>query len=322
MQVHIVISDTDSSIQKNLAQDVINMVYGRGVQIKKIAPEDNPAVGGGVPPAPLADSPSPQAPSDGSAGSASTGGLTLSETAGIPRELVNPAVAAGPANVPGGSPDLDKEGLPWDARIHSDSRNMNADGTWRKRRNLEKSGVDVAAIEAELRAIVGTTHMQSGGLTQEQRSQYHVPGVSAEAAAAIQAGLPVMVSPQAAAALAAESQASMQRHAAIPTPPATIPTPPAAVATPPAAPAGLAPHIMLMQQIGRKIATDANPDGLISATDVKAVCKSLGIVDASGEGNITKLGEHPAELDNFRDALNDLIVGAAAMQGKVAELLQ
>jgi hypothetical protein len=30
----------------------------------------------------------------------------------------------------------DKSGLPWDARIHSDNRALNADGTWRKRRGV------------------------------------------------------------------------------------------------------------------------------------------------------------------------------------------
>lgn len=45
---------------------------------------------------------------------------------------------------------LDKNGLPWDERIHSSSKNMNADGTWRY---LRGGDVDLrAAVEAELRA--------------------------------------------------------------------------------------------------------------------------------------------------------------------------
>lgn len=46
-------------------------------------------------------------------------------------------------------PMYDRAGMPWDKRIHSESRSQNADGTWRKRR-----GVDAAVIqhvEAELR---------------------------------------------------------------------------------------------------------------------------------------------------------------------------
>ncbi len=68
-----------------------------------------------------------------------------------------PAVAEPSTNAPSAhaasSDVVDKAGLPWNERIHSSSRNFNADGTWRKRKNLEKAGVDVAAVEAELRAV-------------------------------------------------------------------------------------------------------------------------------------------------------------------------
>lgn len=42
---------------------------------------------------------------------------------------VDPAVVAG-------APAADSAGIPWDARIHSESRATIADGTWRKRRNV------------------------------------------------------------------------------------------------------------------------------------------------------------------------------------------
>ena len=46
--------------------------------------------------------------------------------------------------------ELDKNGLPWDERIHSSSKNKNADETWRY---LRGGDVDLrAAVEAELRA--------------------------------------------------------------------------------------------------------------------------------------------------------------------------
>lgn len=49
---------------------------------------------------------------------------------------------------------LDKNGLPWDERIHSSSKNMNADGTWRY---LRGGDVDQrAVVEAELRAKLAT----------------------------------------------------------------------------------------------------------------------------------------------------------------------
>lgn len=328
MDVSIRISDTDSQSQRNKAYAVMALVYGTGVPTK-IAPEDNPAVGNGVPPVPNEASqsatPSPQAPSAGSVASESTAGITLIEKPGLPAEIMNPAVAAGPANVPGGMPKLDKAGLPWDARIHSDSKNINdGDGLWRKRRGVTDKDF-IARVEAELRALVGTTHMQNA-LTDEQRgvgNQYLVPGVSEDTAKAVQAGVPITVSPQEAQALAAASQASMQR---VPAPPAAesaamIPPPPAAV-TPPPASNGIPPHVALMRQIGPLITTDANPNGFITASDVAMVCKHLNIVDAAGNGQITLLGTRPDLLDDFRDSINEVVSANAMMSGRVAPAIQ
>lgn len=50
------------------------------------------------------------------------------------------------------APKLDKDGLPWDARIHSGNEGLNQDGTWRMKRGVEK---DFAArVIAELRAVM------------------------------------------------------------------------------------------------------------------------------------------------------------------------
>ena len=45
----------------------------------------------------------------------------------------------------------DADGLPWDPRIHSSSKQLVADGTWRKRRNTAKELF--AEVEAELRGL-------------------------------------------------------------------------------------------------------------------------------------------------------------------------
>lgn len=49
---------------------------------------------------------------------------------------------------------VDAEGLVWDSRIHSSSRELNKDGTWRKRRGVNSDLV--AMVEAELRGLTGT----------------------------------------------------------------------------------------------------------------------------------------------------------------------
>lgn len=60
------------------------------------------------------------------------------------------------ANAPQGSngAELDVNGLPWDARIHSSSKNKNQDGTWRYTRGGDTA--ERARVEAELRAGTGS----------------------------------------------------------------------------------------------------------------------------------------------------------------------
>ena len=45
--------------------------------------------------------------------------------------------------------DLDKNGLPWDARIHASTKAINADGTWRNKRGVDAA--TLTTVEAELR---------------------------------------------------------------------------------------------------------------------------------------------------------------------------
>ena len=59
-----------------------------------------------------------------------------------------PGVASSAAGV-----DLDAKGMPWDNRIHAESKGKIADGTWRKKRNLDPALV--AQVEAELRQVMG-----------------------------------------------------------------------------------------------------------------------------------------------------------------------
>lgn len=53
---------------------------------------------------------------------------------------------------PGPSAELDKDGAPWDERIHSSTRVKNKDGTWRTKRGVTPEAI--AAVNAE-RAHVG-----------------------------------------------------------------------------------------------------------------------------------------------------------------------
>lgn len=67
----------------------------------------------------------------------------------------SPAAALAPALNTAHAPtvELDKNGLPWDGRIHAESKNKIADGTWRRKRNLDPALL--ATVEAELRSVMG-----------------------------------------------------------------------------------------------------------------------------------------------------------------------
>lgn len=56
----------------------------------------------------------------------------------------------GPVNA--AAPGLDCNGLPWDGRIHAKTKVINADGSWRMRRNVDPA--TIASVEAALRAAV------------------------------------------------------------------------------------------------------------------------------------------------------------------------
>lgn len=72
--------------------------------------------------------------------------------AGVPSQPVAPTNHASAA--------LDKDGLPWDSRIHSSSKEQNKDGTWRKKKGIDKELTPV--IESELRRIMAVPTTANG----------------------------------------------------------------------------------------------------------------------------------------------------------------
>ena len=63
-----------------------------------------------------------------------------------------PTAHAAPST-PASGVEVDKDGLPWDSRIHAESKNKIADGSWRKKRQVDPALV--AQVEAELRQVMG-----------------------------------------------------------------------------------------------------------------------------------------------------------------------
>jgi hypothetical protein len=76
-----------------------------------------------------------------------SGGLTASlAPVNVPAPPAEPGDDDGVASAD--APAFDKAGTPWDKRIHSSSKAINEDGTWRKRRNL--ADITYTTVMAEL----------------------------------------------------------------------------------------------------------------------------------------------------------------------------
>lgn len=89
-----------------------------------------------------ADAPPPPPPlvEDTASGASDTSSTANSNNASNPSGAIDTA-------------ELDKNGLPWDGRIHSGTKGKNQDGSWKALRNVNKD--IVPGVEAELRALVG-----------------------------------------------------------------------------------------------------------------------------------------------------------------------
>lgn len=90
----------------------------------------------------------------------SSGAAVPSATPPTPQSIVPappPAASIAPppgAPIPAPGTELDADGLPWDHRIHAESKAVNkGDGKWKAKRNV--AAELVAAVQAEHRAILG-----------------------------------------------------------------------------------------------------------------------------------------------------------------------
>lgn len=135
--------------------------------VNVVKPEDNPEAGvdvrpdpaavfgGAVAPIPPAPTPAPStadaAPSQ-TAPEASSGTPVAAPSAPAPMP-VPPGAAPAENAAPTTAVERDKDGVPWDHRIHAETKGKVADGTWRKRRNLPDGLHE--QITAELKAVAG-----------------------------------------------------------------------------------------------------------------------------------------------------------------------
>jgi len=173
---------------------------------------------------------------------------------------ITPAIAA-PVTGPG--VELDSEGLPWDARIHSSPASLTKKGPWRAKRNLNQ--LTEQKVKEELRAALAAP----GAGTAAPAPAPAPAETPAERTAreAVEQGL---VSAPLAAAPPAPPVAAP--------PPASVPAPPAASAAPAPSPAAddATPPATLFAAAMRKV-TKAQLDGHITVPETDAILTHLGL---------------------------------------------
>ncbi len=184
---------------------------------------------------------------------------------------------------PSSDVELDANGLPWDARIHSgpaDRKPKNADGTWRAKRGVGDNPEFVKQVEAELRQVMGAPAPTPAAAEAPAPASPPPP----PAAEAPTPAPPAPPSTPVAAATASGPAAATPAPDAPPAPP-----------TPPTPPAGDAPA-KTFAELMKKI-TARQTAGTLTIADTKAVAEALGL---SGVADLMK---RPDLIEAFEQAL-------------------
>lgn len=206
-------------------------------------------------------------------------------TTPTPDTVASPPATPAPAAPSSGDVELDADGLPWDARIHSgpdDKRPKNADGRWRRKRNT--SDETVAEVEAELRKVMGAPAPTPAAAetTPPAPPAAAAPAESAPAAPAPTAApAPPQPTPDAAGTASGPAAAETANSA----PPSPPPAPPAA-----AAPASNFAELM-------KKVTARQTAGTLTVADTKAAAEALGLT------GVADLLKRPDLIEAFEQAL-------------------
>lgn len=142
-----------------------------------------------------------------------------------PAVVVPPAPPAPVASAAQASlAELDKNGLPWDERIHAGTKAKNADGSWRQRRGLNDEAL-VKRVEAELRQLVANNATSAAPLSPAAIS---APAVGSPPPAPSAATVAVPLPPVTPATPPAVPAPPVPAGASVTTVPPAPPVPPAA----------------------------------------------------------------------------------------------
>ena len=202
-----------------------------------------------------------------------------------------PAPAATPA-APDGV-NVDSAGLPWDGRIHASSKAVNKDGTWRRRRNLDKDFIE--NVEAELRATMNAASEPPAPAAAPAAPA--APAASEPPAPAAAPAAPAASEPPAPAA-PAFGRGEVPAAPAASEPPAPAAAPAAPAASEPPAPASGLQFGDVMQAV-----TQAIHKGQIHQDTVNEIARDVGLP------SVVMLSNRPDLLQPFYDKLTERMAG-------------
>lgn len=183
--------------------------------------------------------------------------------------------------------DLDKDGLPWDERIHSSSKAKNADGTWRAKRGVDEKTMN--NVKASLQSTV--------------RPMVDVPDridTVAKFAAWSASGKPKLGEKMLCPSLFEPKAAPTPPPAAAPTPPApALPVP--GLPTPPLPGANVTnqAYTDLVTFLTEHTQSPSNPTGRLTQDWIKGALVHYGVED----GSLTSLAHRPDLVKTVHDGI-------------------
>ncbi len=188
---------------------------------------------------------------------------------------------AAPVTAPAAAVELDSEGLPWDARIHSSPASLTKKGPWRAKRNLNQ--LTEQKVKEELRAAMAA-QPASAATAAPAPAPAETPA-ERTAREAVEQGL--VSAPLAPAPVTPTPPAAPVPVAATPAPPpptvasapaVSTPSPAPAAASPAPSPAAddATPPATLFAAAMRKV-TKAQLDGHITVPETDAILTHLGL---------------------------------------------
>jgi len=202
---------------------------------------------------------------------------------------------------------VDKNGLPWDERIHAGTKTQNADGSWRQRRGLDNPDY-VASIENELRAAlrvaplpptVPNAVVPAAPIPEAPAIPVTVPAAPIATAPATGTATPPLPATAAPEVPNAAPASSAVPTAPIPTPPVPpVPTAPASTATP-----------ISFAQVMTKV-TELHRAGKVVDADVHGALAAVGLVP-NEIGKLAKQDEATAAFRQTVATILDDIAGGA-----------